>query len=327
MPDDEAAHIFVDGATGYLGSHLVYRLVKEGFTVKCLVHQGSNRQDAETLRKFGAQVFIGTLDASDEFSPAVLKAFQGAALAVHLIGSVAPKKGENLNELHGKQTEWFLHHAHKGGVHRVISVTTLGADKDAASRYQQTKWNGEEKIRQSGLPYTILRPSLLYGRQVGKRDSKLVRRYREMIEEKAVVPLINGGKSRVQPLYIGDMVAALVRCIAQGLMRKEFAKRELELGGLEVVTMRQFVEMLMDAMGKRKPLIGVPPQLASLVAFGCEMTQQVPTVSRDQVLLSMRDNVCSENALTSVLGIEPTPLKQGLESYSPGFNVATGAAG
>ncbi|MGH9553091.1 MAG: NAD-dependent epimerase/dehydratase family protein, partial [Terriglobales bacterium] len=212
----EGGHIVVDGATGFLGTHLTHKLINSGFAVKCIVHPGANRKDAEQLRKLGAQIYIGSLDENDEKSPVLATAFGGAVAAVHLIGSVAPKKGEKLQDLHVTQTEWFAYHAQVGKVGRIIMVTTLGTAQNAQTVYQSSKWEAEEVVRQAPIPYTILRPALMVGREVGTRDSKLVKRYIEMIEKKAFVPVIAGGHARVQPIFVGDVVNAICRCIFPG---------------------------------------------------------------------------------------------------------------
>lgn len=325
--EGEGGHIVVDGATGYLGTHLAHKLITSGFPVRCLVHPGAKREDLEKLRKIGAEVYIGSLDANDEQSPAVHRAFAGAVAAVHLIGSVAPKKGEDLVAMHAGQTEWFIRHVTRGGVMRVVMVTTVGAAEDAETLYQRSKWQGEQVIKESGIPYTILRPTLIVGRQLGYRDSKLIKRYREMISKKPVVPVIAGGHNRVQPIYIGDLVQAIIRCIFPSKWQRNADGRELEVGGPDVVEMRQLLQMLMDVMEMRKPIIALPVPIASMVALYCENYQKVPTVSKDQVKLSLSDNVCTDNALASVLGIEPTPLEQALESYADltARQVVTGA--
>jgi NADH dehydrogenase len=312
----DGGHIVVDGATGYLGTHLTAKLLEGGFPVRCLVHPGANRADMELLRKMGAEVYIGNLNQSDENSPVVTKCFNGAVAGVHLVGSVAPRKGADLDELHAGQSHWFAQQAFNGGVGRVVMVTTLGTTSDAKTNYQRTKWAAEQIVSAAGMPYTILKPSLIVGRTVGKRDSKLIKRYLDMIAKKAVVPVIAGGHNKIQPVFVNDVVAAICRCIFPGRPQREATGKALEIGGPEVLEMRQFISMLMETLEKRKPIVPLPPPFAYATAMFCEQFQKVPTVSRDQVTLSMSDNVCSDNALHSILGIEPTPLEVALQSYA-----------
>jgi NADH dehydrogenase len=324
----EGAHILVDGATGYLGTHLTRKLLDSGFNVNCLVHPGAKRQDMEELQRLGAEVFIGTLNQADATGPVLRKAFKNAIAAVHLIGSVAPKKGQSVEEMHAGQTHWFMHHVKEQRVSRTVIVTTLGTASDAKTSYQKTKWAAEQIVSSANVPYTILRPSLIIGRTVGHRDSKLVKRYMEIINSKKFVPLIGGGNNKVEPVFVDDLVKAICRCIFPGKWQREATNKELEIGGPEVLKMREFVEMLMDAIGVHKPIIGVPSAIAYAAALYCENYQEVPTVSQDQVKLSLSDNVCTHNALNAELGIEPTAVKVALQTYANKKDtVAMGAQG
>ena len=156
-----------------------------------------------------------------------------------------------------------------------------------------------------------MRPSLVVGRVVGRRDSKLVSRYRDLILKRRLVPLVNGGSSRVQPVFVGDLAEALAAVAAP----EGPAGLTLEVGGPEVVTMREFVERLMRVLSTRKPVLGLPAGIARAIALVCESVQRVPILSRDQVAIALRDNVCRENALPSLLKRPPASLDEALETY------------
>jgi len=180
----------------------------------------------------------------------------------------------------------------------------------------------ENEIRNSGLEFVILRPPLLFGRLVGNRDSKLVSRYREIILNKKVVPLINGGKNKIQPLFIGDLVQAI--CLSLAAQQDSVVNQTLEVGGPEVMTLRQFVEEFMDVLNVRKAIVALHPGLANVLAVICESIQTVPTVNRDQVKLALGDNVCVDNALLTVLKLDLTSVNRAFESYNTvGSEVAT----
>lgn len=304
----------VDGATGYLGSHLVFRLVNEGRRVRCLVHQRAQAKDVEFLKSLGAEVFQGDLERGDD---AVSRCFSGAAAAVHLIGSIAPRKGESLRDLHVKQSEAFVEQALKGAVKNVVMVTALGTRSDAPSQYHSTKWMAEEKVRQSGLNFVILRPSLLIGREAGSRDSKLVKRLTEVIRTCKLVPLVNGGTNKLQPLFIGDMTLAVSKALDALLESddKEIVGQTLELGGAEVIEMRDLAKMIMQKENVQRPIVSLPQPLASGIALALETISQVPLLTRDQVKLSMSDNICKNNDLTEKFGMSPRSIKYALDSY------------
>jgi NADH dehydrogenase len=300
--------VAVDGSTGYLGTHLVSRLLEMGLPVRAVVHGRAKEQDVQFLKDLGADVRVATMTDSDD---SLDLALTGVGVVVHLIGSIAPKKGERLEDLHVNQTACLVEAAKRCAVSKIVMVTALGSAPDAVSEYHRTKFRAEEKVRSGGRPFVILRPSLIFGRVLGRRDSKLIARYIHLIRTRAQVPLIGGGNNKLQPVFISDLVTALVQSIASD----EFVGQTLEIGGADVVTMREIVETLMQTLNEKKKVSALPPPLAQVVAMVCETVQNVPTISRDQVRLSQTDNVCSVNALTSKFQIKPVSLRDGLRTY------------
>lgn len=296
--------VVVDGATGYLGTHLINRLTSLGYKTRSLVRAGARKQDVELLAGLGSECHSSP-DGDGEKG-----GFEGASCAVHLIGSIAPQRGESFESLHTEATRQFVRAACAAGVKKLIHVTALGSAANAPSAYHRSKFSAEEVVRNSGLDYTILRPSLLVGHVIGTRDSKLIKRLLEIIGKKPVVPLINGGVNKLQPLFIGDMVDAVAACLGS-----DYNGETLELGGPNVVTMRQIAEMLQEIVGRKKPIINLPPALGKLMAGAMEAVQDVPTLSRDQVVLSLSDNICQANRLADLIGKEAVSLETALSTY------------
>jgi uncharacterized protein YbjT (DUF2867 family) len=305
--------IAVDGATGYLGNHLVARLRQNGTAVRCIVHPGAKQKDIDYLKSTGAQVVIASLTrpqgTKGEIS--IAEALQGVDVAVHLIGSIAPPKGQRLEDLHGAQTSNLVNAAKTGGVKKIVQVTALGTSAEAPSAYHHTKWQAEQYVRNSGLQWVILRPSLIVGRQVGSRNSKLIARYMDLIRKRRTVPVIGNGSNRLQPVFVGDLAEALEKAITT----PQFDNNVYEIGGDEILSMRQLVEKLIALHGDNKRISGVSPMAAGVLARICETVQRVPTLSRDQIKLSLSDNICSQNALRSTFGISPKTTDEALATY------------
>lgn len=307
--------VAVDGATGYVGNHTVAELKAQGFDVVCLVHAGAREKDVAFLKSLGAQTAVVSLDSDND---ELKNALRSCTHAIHLIGSIAPKKGETLSDLHAKQTASLVKAAQAVGVRKLIQVTALGSAENAVSEYHRTKWQAEQHVRQSGLSWIIYRPSLIIGKTVGNRNSKLVSRYMELIDTRPRVPVIGGGSNRVQPIFVMD----LAKSIAKAISEDQFDNKEYELGGPESLSMREFIERLIKLKGTKKTIAPIPWFAANILAAGCELVQNVPLVSRDQVKLSQQDNVCADNALDKVFGIIPTPIDDALATYKTNSNAS-----
>ena len=205
--------VVITGASGYIGQHLTAELIKRGARVRAVVRPGANAADVAVLKDLGADIFEGELVA-DTKDGQIESAFKGADRAVHLIGSVAPPKdGPGVEELHRSYTASFAQACADAGIKHSLLVTALGADEKSESLYLSSKKHAETNFAQclqaAGLRATVVRPSLIVGRLVGQRDSKLVDRYRMLLNTRPVVPLIGGGKNLLEPVFVGDLACAL----------------------------------------------------------------------------------------------------------------------
>jgi uncharacterized protein YbjT (DUF2867 family) len=307
--------VVIDGASGYMGSHITAELRRLGYTVRCVVRLKSSEEDVRLLEKTGAEVYRANLGAP-ESQEVLKKAFADAGCAIHTIGSVAPRKGETLSDMHIHQTASFVLSCERNNVGKMIMISSLGTRVGATANYHQTKWLAEEILRKQRIPYLILRPAFVVGRVFGRRNSKLVDRYLKLIKEKSVVPLIAGGGSLIQPIFIYDLVRAVIEGVSRPASDADVFNRTLDIAGPEQMTMRQFVERLaLEVVGEKKTYKSISPALAGIAAIFCELAQDVPMVSSDQVKLAQENTICLENALVSVFNIKPTDLSTALTSY------------
>jgi uncharacterized protein YbjT (DUF2867 family) len=307
--------VVIDGASGYMGSHITAALRQLGYTVRCVVRLKSSEEDVQLLEKTGAEVYRANLGAP-ESQEVLRKAFEGAGCAIHTIGTVAPRKGETLSDLHIHQTASFVNTCERNQVGKMIMISSLGTRAGASANYHQTKWMAEEILRRQQIPYLILRPAFVVGRVFGRRNSKLVDRYLKLIKEKTTVPLIAGGGNLIQPIFISDLVKAVVEGVSRPASDSEVFGRTLDIAGPEQMTMRQFVERLaLEVVGETRTYKSISPALAGFAAVFCELAQDVPTVSSDQVKLAQENTVCLDNALEAVFQIKPTDLRTALLSY------------
>lgn len=307
--------VIIDGATGYIGSHLVAALKKsadDDLQIRCLVRPNTKEVNIDFLRQHTNAIMQADLSDTLESLPAF---FAQADIAFHLIGTIAPKHGETPESIHIDQTKRFVELCQKAQVGKIIMVSACGVDGSSEIAYLRTKWQAEQVIKESGVSAIIVRPSLIIGRQTGSRNSKLVTRLQDLIQNKNIVPLLCGGKNKLQPLFIGDLSEALIQC----MFELEGACGEntpiLELGGSEILTMKEFTQRLMNSMAVEKPFVDVPAAIAWAAALSSETFQNAPILSRDQVKLSQQDNICADNKLPELLKRSPMAIEEALASY------------
>jgi len=316
--------VVISGASGYLGQHLTAELIARGAGVRAIVRTESPPDDLALLQKLGATIFAGKLvdQALEQADSAVSRAFAGADCAVNLIGSVAPPRGgPGVDELHRLYSLRFAGACVKAGVKKAVLVTALGADEKSKSKYLSSKRLAEKAfidcLSAAGISCTVVRPSLIVGRLVGRRDSKLVDRYRTILNTRPVVPLVGGGLNMLEPIFVGDLAKAIAN-ILYG--QSSGAQTNIvEVAGPDKMTMRAFVEDMAKSMKITKPMVNMPPGVAAVAAGFFSLVQEVPLLSTDQVKLAQEDMICSSeagNALPALLApAPPTRLAAALASY------------
>jgi NADH dehydrogenase len=202
-----------------------------------------------------------------------------------------------------------------------VHVSSIGADPAAASVYARTKGEGEAAVLAAFPEATILRPSVLFG-----PEDDFFNRFAEMSRFAPALPLVGGGRTRFQPVYVGDVATAVMTALDEPACRGKV----YELGGPKVYSFRELLEIMLKVIGRRRALVNLPFGIASLQAAFMELLP-VPPLTRDQVALLRHDNVVAPGALTfKDLGIEPTALEaiipSYLERYRAGGRFRSGAA-
>lgn len=293
--------ILVTGATGFVGGHLVRRLRKENFPVRAVVR---NPAKAQALRDLGVEVVPG--DVADPWS--LIAAAKGADRVVHLVGIIQEGRGFSFRSIHVEGTRHVLDAAVKAGVRQFLLQSALGSREGAKSEYHRTKWEAEELVRKSGIPFTVLRPSLIYG-----PGDLFTIRLAEMIRLSPVLPVIGSGRSKVQPIFIDDVVS----CIVKAVMSDPFPGRTLEVGGPEQLSYEEVTMAIADALGVKRPVVHLPLPFLRLMARAAETVLPKPPVTTDQLIMLQEDNVCSMRDIREAFGIEPVAFREGLKRFLP----------
>lgn len=291
--------ILVTGGTGFVGGHLIRRLRQEGLPVRTLARHPDR---AQPLKDLGVEVVLG--DISEKVS--LEKAAEGIERVIHLVGIIQEIPGVTFRGVHVEGTRNVIEAARKAGVRHFFHQSALGTRPGAKSEYHRTKWEAEELVRQSGIPHTILRPSLIYGLGDG-----FTTRLSEMLKLVPVMPLIGSGKSRVQPVYIDDVVSCMVKAVTGDAFLNEI----YEIGGPDQLTYEEVTKAIAEAMGIKRTAVHVPLFFMKPIARALETMLSNPPLTTDQLIMLQEDNVCSMRDIRDAFGIEPLAFREGLRKF------------
>lgn len=291
--------ILVVGGTGFVGSHLIGRLRKDGVPVRAVVR---SPRKAQALKDLGVEVVAG--DIADKAS--LEAAAAGAERVIHLVGIIQEAPGVTFRGVHVEGTRSLLEAAKKAGVRHFFCQSALGTRPGAKSEYHKTKWEAEELVRASGIPYTILRPSLIYG-----AGDQFTLRLSELLKISPVMPVIGTGKSKIQPIHIDDVVT----CIAKAVASDAYLNEIYEIGGPEQLTYEEVTAAIAGAMGIRRPMVHVPLFFIKPMVRLIEMVLPKPPVTTDQLIMLQEDNVCGMQDVREAFGVEPVSFREGLKKF------------
>jgi uncharacterized protein YbjT (DUF2867 family) len=295
--------VTIFGGTGFLGRHLVARLAHLGATIRVPTRHPSHAVPLQPMGTVGQIVPIA-YDPRNE--AAVRQLAEGVAAVVNLVGILYESRSGDFQALQADLPGMIGRAAKAAGVPRVVHVSAIGADPQSPSLYARTKAAGEAALRAAFPAATILRPSIMFGPGDG-----FFNRFARMATISPILPLIGGGRTRFQPVFVGDVADAIMAA----LTREDALGRTYELGGPKVYSFRELLEWMLRVLHRRRALVSLPFGLAKLQARFLELLP-APPLTRDQVELLKRDNVVAPDALTLAdLGLAATPLEVVVPGY------------
>ncbi|MGK7346638.1 MAG: complex I NDUFA9 subunit family protein [Candidatus Nitrospinota bacterium M3_3B_026] len=286
--------VFVTGATGFVGGHVLLSLRKSGHSISALVRPGS---EGKLPFMEGLEIVHG--DAED---PAPWKdRLKGVDAVIHLVGIIRefPKRGVTFEKAHYEATMSVLEAASAAGARRFIHMSANGAADDGPTAYQETKRRAERLVEASGLSWTIFRPSVIFGDPMGKMD--FVTQLASVIAKAPVVPVFGNGEYRLQPIHAGDVAS----CFVKALVNPAAEGQIFHLCGADAVSFHDIIQIVGKAMGRVRtrtmsaPFWLVKPAAALLGGF-----EWFP-VTADQLTLLRMGNMCPESHYRETFNMEP----------------------
>jgi NADH dehydrogenase len=299
------------GGTGFIGRYVVERLANRGARI-LVISRGPSSQ-GYYLQPLGAvdQIVVQSADLSSE--AALRRVVSGAAGVVNLIGILHETGRQQFAEIQGALPGRIAAAARAEGVPRMVQISAIGADRGSASAYARSKAEGERRAREALPDATILRPSIV----IGPEDS-FFNRFASMARVLPALPLIGGGQTRFQPVYVGDVAQAVVAA----LERDNSLGQTYELGGPQVYTFAELMRYMLKLLARRRLLLNVPFGVATLQARLLELLPE-PLLTRDQVELLKHDNVAAPDMPgLNALGITPTPIELIVPEYLARYRAA-----
>lgn len=295
--------VTVFGGSGFVGRYLVKHLVAAGWRVRVAVRRPD---EALFLKPLGNVGQISICQANLRVPPSVAAAVAGADAVVNLVGILYESGAQSFAAVQARGAETVARAAREAGVRRLIQFSAIGADPDSEALYARTKAAGEAAALREFPGATIVRPSIVFGPEDG-----FFNRFAALARILPALPLIGGGETRFQPVYVGDVAEAVVRLLADAAS----AGKTYELGGPKVYSFRELMEIVLRETGRRCLLLPVPIAIASFQAAFLELLPY-PLLTRDQVKLLKRDNVVSAGAPgLGELGIAATPVAAVVPTY------------
>jgi uncharacterized protein YbjT (DUF2867 family) len=282
--------VFLTGATGFVGGHMLKRLLDEGHTVRALVRDP--QRAATNIR--GNVEFI----AGDVVSGAGLDAgIAGCDAVVHLVGIIVEKGANTFEAVHHLGTRNVVEAATRAGVRRFIHMSAIGVRAEGVARYQTSKWKGEEEVRRSGMPYCILRPSLIFGPGDG-----FVTQMMDMMRKAPLFrPVPGDGSPKFRPIFVDDVTF----CFARALAAEAATNQTIELGGAQELSLNEVLTEIARCAGVRKPAVHVPLPLMFAAAALAQTVLPNPPVTLDQLRMLKEGSTCDIGPMARTFAFTP----------------------
>lgn len=290
--------VFVTGGTGFVGSEVLRQLVAAGYTVRALVRPGS-----ESKLAVHDHVEVHHGDATE---PQTLAgALEGCDAVIHLVGIIRefPGRGITFERLHVEGTGNVLAAAREQGVRRWLHMSANGTGPAGTTAYHRSKWVAEQRVRDSGLDWTVFRPSLIFG-----KGGEFVTMLGDLIRKLPLVPVIGDGQYRLQPVAVGQVAESFVRALTM----PETIGQTYHLGGGASYSYDEILDLTGRALGRdhvakaHQPLFMVKPMIRVL-----EHADHFP-ITTDQLEMLLQGNVCDTTGWVRDFGIRPVSYAEGV---------------
>ncbi|MDB2437359.1 complex I NDUFA9 subunit family protein [Hellea sp.] len=299
--------ITVFGGSGFLGKYVIRELVKEGWRVRVPVRRPHTAQELKVIGNVGQ---VQLVQANLRFEKSVERAVAGSDAVINLVALLFEEGKQSFESLHVRGAETLAKAAAAQGIANFVQVSAIGADAQSDSDYARTKAEGEDAVRAAVPTADIMRPSIIFG-----AEDQFFNRFASMTQFAPALPLLGGGDTKFQPVYVGDVAQAIAKVATQGTSGKTY-----ELGGPRTYSFKELMQFMLKTIDRKRFLAPVPWFAANMMGFAGEISGMAPFVkpflTRDQVKNLKVDNVVSDEALSFTdLGISLETIEAIVPTY------------
>jgi len=306
--------VLVTGATGFLGRRVVRQLQEHGHDVRCLVHTpGRERMFPERT----VDVHYGSVLDADVLS----ELFYDVGAVIHLVSTIGQFRGVTFDQVNRQGVANVVASAVANRVKHFIQVSVIGATNDPAYAYFYSKWRGEREVAGGGVPYTIIRSSLMFG-----EGDVFINPLAALTRVFPLVPVVGSGRNRFQPIAVDDVA----RCIVSAVDREDLKGKTIEIGGPQQLSYNEIMAVVARTMGKRRLRIHLPMWLVYLAAATLGRLKKRPLATSDQLRMLATRNVAEPGTVEQTFGFTPRTLEGNIEyvktiGFGEGLRVAMGS--
>jgi NADH dehydrogenase len=315
LTSNQETLVTVFGGSGFLGRNVVRALAKRDFRIRVAVRRPELAGHLQPLGRVGQ---IHAVQANLRYPASVEAAMRDSHVAINLVGILTASGAQSFDAVQAKGAQTVAQAAAAAGA-RMVHVSAIGADENSLSAYARSKAAGEKAVLAAAPSATILRPSVVFG-----PEDQFTNRFAGLARMSPMLPLIGGGLTKMQPVYVGDVATA----VAEAVDGKAKPGATYELGGPEVLTMREIMEVILAITERNRMLVSLPFGLAKLQAQFLQFAPGPLKLTPDQVELLRSDNVVSDAAKAASLTLEGLGIApDSMEAVAPQYLWRFRAAG
>jgi uncharacterized protein YbjT (DUF2867 family) len=291
--------VFLTGATGFVGKHMVERLLVEGYAVRAALRglPGQKARVVTHTQRVGSKDDFKWVHGDIVEGTRLDEGMQGCDAVIHLVGIIVEKGTNTFERVHHLGTRNVVEAAKRTGIKRFVQMSALGVRADGVAPYQTTKWKGEEEVRQSGISFCILRPSLIFG----QGDGFVTQMMATMRSAPLFRPVPGDGTPKFRPIAVEDVTT----CFARALTYEAATNQTIDLGGADELTLNEVLAEIARCAGVRKPAVHIPMPLMMAGATVAQKLLKNPPVTVDQLRMLLEGSTCDIERMKRIFSINP----------------------